>query len=168
MKLKPFAILLTGMLLMMETLADTWVDVYVTVKDGNGYSLSGATAKLYGGSSPYGGTPYASQTMWWDTCYLSCYRSTGPVVLTVEKAGYGTWRELWDESELGDYAFFEPVCVLLPPCSVTAGLKTFPVCRSRMWSCVSTGRRRQCYRTSGRHGSDDGTRLRASAWTAIR
>ena len=123
MKLKPFAILLTGMLLMMETLADTWVDVYVTVKDGNGYSLSGATAKLYGGSSPYGGTPYASQTMWWDTCYLSCYRSTGPVVLTVEKAGYGTWRELWDESELGDYAFFEPVCVLLPPCSVTGRIE---------------------------------------------
>ncbi|MDX9868458.1 MAG: carboxypeptidase regulatory-like domain-containing protein [Kiritimatiellia bacterium] len=119
MNRKQMRTLFMSLLLMTTARAGVWVDVYATVKDGDGGSLSGATAKLYGGSSPYGGEPYTSETMWWDTCYLSCYRSAGPVVLTIEKEGFGTWREHWDESEIGDYAFFEPICVLLPPCSVT-------------------------------------------------
>ena len=57
MKRKQVAALLAGMFLVTTAHAGTYVDLWVTVNNSNGYSLSGATAKLYGGSYSYGGMP---------------------------------------------------------------------------------------------------------------
>ena len=95
------------------------VTVQGTVRDSIGSALPGVMLRLYCGSKPYGDDWAANVYSWNGSFYLSANRSSGPVVLTAQKDGFGAWRYRWEHDDLDEFANLTIDPVLVEPCTVS-------------------------------------------------